>query len=120
MFSVCYLFGLALFVWVNSGGACVVTHNYCVRHSHSRDCTFKINSSGLRQFRFELMCEYHSFVWKWRVKLTRPISVSCLIIYILHNILVLSQFLSIKGESRNGWPKAVILLVITDIFLCLC
>ena len=27
MFSVCYLFGLALFVWVNSGGACVVTHN---------------------------------------------------------------------------------------------
>ena len=65
--------------------ALVVTHNYCVRHSHSRDCTFKINSSGLRQFRFELMCEYHSFVWKWRVKLTRPISVSCLIIYILHN-----------------------------------
>ena len=23
---------------------------------------------------------------------------------------VLSQFLRIKGESRNGWPKAVILL----------
>ena len=28
----------------------------------------------------------------------------------------LSQFLRIKGESRNGWPKAVILLVITDNF----
>ena len=81
MFSVGYLFGLDLLVWVNSGGVCVVTHNCCVRHS-PRDCTFKINSSGLRQFRFELMCEYHSFVWKWRVKLTRPISVSCLIIYI--------------------------------------
>ena len=28
MFSVGYLFGLDLLVWVNSGGACVVTHNY--------------------------------------------------------------------------------------------
>ena len=72
MFSVGYLFGLDLLVWVNSGGVCVVTHNCCVRHS-PRDCTFKVNSSGLRQFRFttvvfhdssdslqfrfELMCE---------------------------------------------------------------
>ena len=93
MFSVCYLFGLDLLVWVNSGGACVVTHNCCVRHS-TRDT----NSSGLRQFRFTTVVIYDSsdslqfrlnsctsntgFVLKWRVKLTRPISVSCLIIYI--------------------------------------
>ncbi|CAL8336579.1 unnamed protein product [Boreogadus saida] len=51
MFSVYYLFGLDLLVWVNSGGACVVTHNYYVRHS-PRDCAFKVNSSGLREFRF--------------------------------------------------------------------
>ena len=119
MFSVCYLFGLALFVWVNSGGACVVTHNYCVRHSHSRDCTFKINSSGLRQFRFELMCEYHSFVWKWRVKLTRPISVSCLIIYItpqccyysatfdLHRLNHLHAFYETFYSFRSGLNKSL-------------